>query len=260
MNTPISLSAKNVSWSAPRTNKMILHPVSFDLEAGKVLGIVGPNGSGKSTLLRLLYRYHKPNSGSILLDRQDIWSLSAQEVARNVAAVLQEHPSDFALTVRHIVALGRTPHRKWFGSANGKRDNQIIEFALKRLNLYDFIERPLSTLSGGERQRVMVARALAQEPSLLILDEPTNHLDVRQQLEVLALIRDLPITIVTSLHDLNMAADYCNEILMLKNGELLGFGKPKNILSENIISKAFDVGTRREVLSSSKSTHITFHL
>ena len=106
----------------------------------------------------------------------------------------------------------------------------------------------------------MVARALAQEPSLLILDEPTNHLDVRQQLEVLALIRDLPITIVTSLHDLNMAADYCNEILMLKNGELLGFGKPKNILSENIISKAFDVGTRREVLSSSKSTHITFHL
>ena len=95
MNTPIGLSAKNVSWSAPRTNKMILHPVSFDLEAGKVLGIVGPNGSGKSTLLRLLYRYHKPNSGSILLDRQDIWSLSAQEVARNVAAVLQEHPSDF---------------------------------------------------------------------------------------------------------------------------------------------------------------------
>ena len=260
MNKQICLSVKNVSWSAPKIDQLILHPVSFDLEAGKVLGIVGPNGSGKSTLLRLLYRYHKPSSGKIFLDGKDIWSQSAQEVACNVAAVLQEHPSDFALTVGQIVALGRTPHRKWFGSANGKRDNEIIEFALKRLSLYKFIERPLSTLSGGERQRVMIARALAQEPRLLILDEPTNHLDVRQQLEVLALIRDLPITIVTSLHDLNMAADACNEILMLKNGEPLGFGKPESILSEGIISKAFDVEARRQVFSSSKSTHITFHL
>ena len=260
MNAPIGLSVQNVSWSVPRTNQVILHPISFDLKAGRVLGIVGPNGSGKSTLLRLLYRYHQPTSGSILLDRQDIWSQSAQEVACNVAAVLQEHPSDFALTVGQIVALGRTPHRKWFGSANGKRDNQIIEFALKRLSLYDFIERPLSTLSGGERQRVMVARALAQEPRLLILDEPTNHLDVRQQLEVLALIRDLPITIVTSLHDLNMAAEVCNEILMLKDGKSLGFGKPDSILSEDIIAKAFNVGTRLELLNSSNSSHITFHL
>ena len=196
----------------------------------------------------------------VLLDGNDIWSQSAQDIACRVAAVLQEHPSDFALTVGQIVALGRTPHRKWFGSANGENDNQIIEFALKRLKLYDFIERPLSTLSGGEKQRVMVARALAQEPRLLVLDEPTNHLDVRQQLEIVSLIRDLPITIVTSLHDLNMAADTCDEILMLKNGEPLGFGKPKNILSEDIISKAFDVGVKRQLLSSSKSAHITFHL
>ena len=136
MNKPICLSVKNVSWSAPRIDQLILHPVSFDLEAGKVLGIVGPNGSGKSTLLRLLYRYHEPSSGIIFLDGKDIWSQSAQEVACNVAAVLQEHPSDFALTVRQIVALGRTPHRKWFGSANGKQDNEIIEFALKRLRVH----------------------------------------------------------------------------------------------------------------------------
>ncbi|MFL2823781.1 MAG: ATP-binding cassette domain-containing protein, partial [Paracoccaceae bacterium] len=96
MNAPINLSVRNISWSVPRTNQTILHPISFDLKAGRVLGIVGPNGSGKSTLLRLLYRYHQPTSGSILLDRQDIWSQSAQEVACNVAAVLQEHPSDFA--------------------------------------------------------------------------------------------------------------------------------------------------------------------
>tara|TARA_X000000368_G_scaffold400900_1_gene373224 strand:+ start:506 stop:1288 length:783 start_codon:yes stop_codon:yes gene_type:complete len=260
MNAPVNLSVRNISWSVPRTNQTILHPISFDLKAGRVLGIVGPNGSGKSTLLRLLYRYHQPTSGSILLDRQDIWSQSAQEVACNVAAVLQEHPSDFALTVGQIVALGRTPHRKWFGSTNGKRDNQIIELALKRLGLHAFIERPLNTLSGGERQRVMVARALAQEPRLLILDEPTNHLDVRQQLEVLALIRDLPITIVTSLHDLNMAAEVCNEILMLKDGKSLGFGKPDSILSEDIIAKAFNVGTRLELLNSSNSSHITFYL
>ena len=234
MNTPIGLSAKNVSWAAPRTNKMILHPVSFDLEAGKVLGIVGPNGSGKSTLLRLLYRYHKPNSGSILLDRQDIWSLSAQEVARNVAAVLQEHPSDFALTVRQIVALGRTPHRKWFGSANGKRDNQIIEFALKRLNLYDFIERPLSTLSGGERQRVMVARALAQEPSLLILDEPTNHLDLDAIIWLSNWIKSFKGAMLLISHDrefldecVNFIAHIHNETIEIYKGNYTQFEKRK---------------------------------
>jgi iron complex transport system ATP-binding protein len=254
------LAVKNASWNAPRSRKTVLHPISFDLSPSQVLGIVGPNGAGKSTLLRLLYRYHRPASGTVKIDNNDIWMLSARDTARKVAAVLQEQPTDFALTVREIVALGRTPHRTGFGGASGQRDTSIIVGALKQLDLGGFAERHLGTLSGGERQRVMVARALAQEPQLLILDEPTNHLDIRHQLEVLKLIRDLPVTIVTSLHDLNMAADVCDQVLLLDDGSAVGFGAPQDVFSEIAISSAFHVTARREHLAPSNTKHMTFHL
>jgi iron complex transport system ATP-binding protein len=252
-----SLSVENASWSVPRTQRTILHPVSFDLAPGRVLGVVGPNGAGKSTLLRLLYRYHAPKTGAVKVDDTDIWSISARKVAQTVAAVLQEQPTDFALTVWEIVGLGRIPHRKGFG---GARDAAIVQGALDQLDLGFFHNRQLGTLSGGERQRVMVARALAQEPRLLILDEPTNHLDIRHQLEVLSLIRDLPLTIVTSLHDLNMAATVCDDVLMLQAGTPLGFGPPETIFTEGRISKAFCVTARQEQLAPSYKKHLTFHL
>ena len=260
MKEPASISIENASWSEPQNRKVILHPISFELMPGRILGIVGPNGSGKSTLLRLLYRYLKPTTGIVRVDGIDIWGMPARKVACKVAAVLQEHPSDFSFTVKEIVGLGRTPHRKWFGSANGVRDNEIISFALRLLNLYDLADRELSTLSGGERQRVMVARALAQEPNILILDEPTNHLDIRQQLETIKLLKDLQITIVTSLHDLNMAASTWDDVLLVKDGRSLGFGQPDNIFSEKKITQAFQVTTKHEVLTPSKEKHITFHL
>lgn len=254
------LSVEGVSWSVPRTQRTILHPVSFDLAPGRVLGVVGSNGAGKSTLLRLLYRYHAPTTGAVKVDGADIWSISARKAAQTVAAVLQEHPTDFALTVREIVALGRTPHRMGFGGASGARDAAIVQGALDQLNLGPLANRQLGTLSGGERQRVMVARALAQEPRLLILDEPTNHLDIRHQLEVLSLIRDLPLTIVTSLHDLNMAAAVCDDVLMLQAGTPLGFGPPELVFTEGRISKAFCVTARQERLAPSDTKHLTFHL
>ena len=254
------LEVKGASWNAPRSRKPVLHPISFDLLPGQVLGIVGPNGAGKSTLLRLLYRYHRPASGAVKIDNNDIWKLSARDTARKVAAVLQEQPTDFALTVREIVALGRTPHLTGFGGTSGRRDASIIAGALEQLDLGGFAERHLGTLSGGERQRVMVARALAQEPKLLILDEPTNHLDIRHQLEVLKLIRDLPVTIVTSLHDLNMAADVCDQVLLLDDGKAIGFGAPQDVFSEIAISNAFQVTARRELLAPSDTKHMTFHL
>lgn len=239
---------------------MLLYQTSFELEAGRVLGIVGPNGAGKTTLLRLLYRFHRPTTGTVCIDGKDIWNLSARSVAQQVAAVLQEQPSDFALTVRDIVALGRTPHRRGVGASNGSRDLDIVDYALNRLDLNHVSNRHLGTLSGGERQRVMVARALAQEPRLLILDEPTNHLDIRHQLEVLELIRDLPLTIVTSLHDLNLAADVCTEILLIRSGKTIGFGHPSDVLSETAVSNAFQVTARRERLSVSNINHLTYHL
>ena len=240
--------------------RTILHPFSLELAPGRVLGIVGPNGAGKSTFLRLLYRYLRPTSGSIELDGVDLWSSSARDVARQVAAVLQEQPTDFALTVHEIVDLGRTPHRKGLGGMMNREDAAVVNDALDRLDLGDLANRRLGTLSGGERQRVMAARALAQEPRLLILDEPTNHLDIRHQLEVLALIRELPLTIVTSLHDLNMATQVCDEILLLRAGHPLGLGEPQAILTEGAVSDAFSVTARQERLSPSDMTHLTFHL
>ncbi|MDX8355730.1 ABC transporter ATP-binding protein [Cognatiyoonia sp. IB215182] len=253
------LTVENASWQTPR-GKAILSPITFDLAAGRVLGVVGPNGAGKSTLLRLLYRFHRPSTGCVAVDGISIWKRDARDVARSVAAVLQEQPTDFALTVREIVALGRTPHRKGFGGTSGAHDVEVIEQALDRLDLLEFVDRHLGTLSGGERQRVMVARALAQEPRLLILDEPTNHLDIRNQLEVLALIRDLPLTIVTSLHDLNMAAEVCDDVLLLRGGRSLGFGPPKAVFTEAMISDAFSIRARQERLSPSDAKHLTFHL
>lgn len=179
--------------------------------------------------------------------------------ARKVAAVLQEQPSSFGLTVQEVVMLGRTPHRLGF-STNGANDAEIVAEALHTLDLEDCAHRDLATLSGGERQRVMVARALAQQPQVLILDEPTNHLDIRHQLEVLALIRNLDLTIVVSLHDLNMAAQVCDDILVLENGRPRGVGPPEALLTEALVSNTFRVDARHERLSPSDARHFSFHL
>ena len=253
-----ALSVHQASWRLGQ-GTTILHPVSFDLQAGRILGIAGANGAGKSTLLRLLYRFHKPSSGTIQLDGQDIWHLSARETARKVAAVLQEQPTDFSLTVQEIVSLGRRPHGSGF-SGSGRRDAEIVEGALEQMGLQDFAARFFGTLSGGERQRVMVARALAQEPQLLILDEPTNHLDIRHQLEIVALISSLNITIVTSLHDLNLTGEVCDRVLLLHKGATVGFGPPHAVLTPENIERAYSVQARFAQLSSSERPHLTFHL
>ena len=260
MQKGLGITVDDVSWSVKQKKKKILYPLSFKLSPGKILGVVGPNGAGKSTLLRLLYRYYKPTTGKVKINGIDIWKLTSRQVACSVATVLQENFSDFSLTVREIVTLGRTPYSKWLSNSNSKNDKKIVQSSIDRLSLNKFENRHLNTLSGGERQRVMIARALAQEPDILILDEPTNHLDIRQQLEILNLLKDLSITVITSLHDLNMARSNCDEILLLKDGCALGFGKPNLILSESNISEAFRVKACHELLTPSNSRQITFHL
>lgn len=253
------LQADEISWAPRRADKLLVHPTSFHVPAGDVLGVVGPNGAGKSTLLRMIYRYQRPTSGRIRVGGADLWAISPREAARKVAAVLQEHASSFGLTVREVVALGRTPFRSGFAKP-GARDAEKVEAALARLHLTELAQRDLATLSGGERQRVMVARALAQEPQVLVLDEPTNHLDIRHQLEVLSLIRDLDLTIIVSLHDLNMAAEICDRILLLEAGWTRGFGTPDHVLTEAAVSTAFRVEARRERLEPSHTHHLSFHL
>jgi len=253
------LVAKDVCWRPGRNQPFLLNPVSFEVYPGRVLGVVGPNGAGKSTLLRMVYHYQKPTSGQILVDGQDLWGMSAKVAARKVAAVLQEQPGAFGLSVRDIVSLGRTPHRSGL-SSEGAKDAEIIDAAIQRMQLEALVARDFDTLSGGERQRVMVARALAQQPQVLVMDEPTNHLDIRHQLEILSLIRSLGLTIVVSLHDLNMAADVCDAILLLKDGHCQGFGSADDVLSEQLVSDTFSVTAQRQVLSVSQNQHLTFHL
>ena len=260
MQKGLGITVDDVSWSVKQKKQKILYPLSFELSPGKILGVVGPNGAGKSTLLRLLYRYYKPTTGKVKINGIDIWKLTSRQVACSIATVLQENFSDFSLTVREIVTLGRTPYSKWLSNSNSENDKKIVQSSIDRLSLNKFENRHLNTLSGGERQRVMIARALAQEPDILILDEPTNHLDIRQQLEILNLLKDLSITVITSLHDLNMARSNCDEILLLKDGYALGFGKPNLILSERNISEAFRVKACHELLTPSNSRQITFHL
>lgn len=253
------LEVQGVSWAPPKSIHPVLHATTFSVSAGRVLGVVGPNGAGKSTLLRLLYRFQKPQTGQVVVGGQDIWSMTARDAAKQIAAVLQEQASGFGLTVREIVRLGRTPFWSSF-AAGGVRDTQIIDDVLERLNLHALAERDLGTLSGGERQRVMVARALAQEPRVLILDEPTNHLDVRHQLEIVSLIRTLGLTIVVSLHDLNMAVGVCDDVLILNEGHAQGFGPPETLLTDTLVSDTFRVNARREHLSVSGTSHFSFNL
>ena len=260
MQKGLGITVDDVSWSVKQKQHKILYPLSFELSPGKILGVVGPNGAGKSTLLKLLYRYYKPTTGKVKINGIDIWKLTSRQVACSIATVLQENSSDFSLTVREIVTLGRTPYSKWLTNSNSESDKKIVQSSIDRLSLTKFENRHLNTLSGGERQRVMVARALAQEPDILILDEPTNHLDIRQQLEILNLLKDLSITVITSLHDLNMARSNCDEILLLKDGHALGFGNPNLILSESNISEAFRVKACHELLTPSNTKQITFHL
>lgn len=255
-NTTLSLS--EVSWKTSR-GLPILDKVSLELNAGRVLGVVGPNGAGKSTFLRLIYRFLRPTSGAVCLNGVNIWEMSARTVAQKIAAVLQEQPTDFALTVQEIVDLGRTPHRTRFGGSV-KQHAQVVQQTIATLELESLSERKFGTLSGGERQRVMVARALAQEPDLLVLDEPTNHLDIRHQLEIIKLIQNLDMTIVTSLHDLNMAVTVCDDILLLERGQPVAFGPPSDVLADTMVSRTFGVQAQRHQLQKSDTSLFTYQL
>lgn len=223
-------------------SRRIVEEISLQVAPGEIVGLIGPNGSGKSTLLRAVYRLLRPVTGYVQLGGDDLWKLSAREAARRTAVVVQETPSDFDFTVREVVEMGRTPH-KGLLEADNQRDMAIVTDALRRVNMSAFGERSFNTLSGGEKQRVLVARALAQEPKLLVLDEPTNHLDIRYQLEILNLVRDLGITTLVTLHDLNLAATYCHRLYLLAAGRIVTAGAPEAVLTPAWIHTVYGVAT-----------------
>ncbi|WP_051435518.1 ABC transporter ATP-binding protein [Shewanella fidelis] len=232
------LLVNNLSWQL--AGKAILSAVDFSLAEGKMLGIIGPNGAGKSSLLRCLYRFITPTSGTIELFGEQISTLSAKMFARQVAVVLQDTPHHFEMTTSQLIALGLTPHKGAFDFTS-KRDREEVTKALLKVGLQDKANQAYESLSGGEKQRALIARAIVQRPKLLILDEPTNHLDIRYQIQTLELLRTLNITVITSIHDLNLASALCDELLLLNDGHCVAKGTPKTVLTEQRIAEVFDV-------------------
>lgn len=222
----------------------VVHDVSFSAPSGSVLGVLGPNGCGKSTLLRTLYRVNKPSAGMVTVDGDDVRRLSARQAALRVAVMAQETTQDFPMTAREVVMLGRAPHQRGFG-ADSARDNELVYQAMLDVGASSLADRYFAGLSGGEKQRVLLARALVQEAPVLVLDEPTNHLDVAFQLDLMHLVTSRGRTILAALHDMNLAAEFCDQVAVLQAGHLQAFGPPSSVLDEELIRRCFDVHSQK---------------
>lgn len=218
----------------------IVRELTLDVPEGQVVGLVGPNGSGKSTALRCVYRALGPSAGRVLLGGEDLSAMSLRHSAQRVAALTQESGSDLDFTVEELVALGRAPHLRG-NQPLSARERDLCRDAMELLDVAHLAGRGVLELSGGERQRVLVARALVQEPRVLVLDEPTNHLDVRHQLELLSLLRAAGVTVLVVLHDLNLAASACDLLGVLSEGALVDAGSPKEVLTPALLREVFGV-------------------
>lgn len=221
----------------------VVHGASLTVEPGTVVGLVGPNGSGKSSLLRTLYRAVRPSRGTVRIDGADVRTLSGRQHARQVAVMLQDPHTDFDLSVHEVVLLGRAPHHASFGRDTAD-DLRIAEDAMRRTGIEDLAGRMVATLSGGQRQRVMLARALTQQSPVLVLDEPSNHLDIRHQLELMSTVRGLGRTVIAALHDLNLAAQYCDRVVVLDAGTVVADGPPAVSFTPELIQAVFGVEAR----------------
>jgi iron complex transport system ATP-binding protein len=226
----------------PRDPRFRLRGISFAIESGEILGVVGPNSAGKTTLLRLMTRVLRPARGEVFLEGRPLGGLGYGDVARVVAVVPQEAPRPFRFTVEQLVLMGRYPHApgRFFESA---LDLAVARDAMTATGVLELASVPVDELSGGERQRAMLARALAQEPRLLVLDEPTAHLDLRHQAEAAELLRrangERALTIVIVSHDLVLAAELCDRLLLLGDGRIARHGAPADVLEAALLEEVF---------------------
>jgi iron complex transport system ATP-binding protein len=210
--------------------RRIVTDIGFSVPDGSFAGLLGPNGSGKSTILKAIYRVHRPAGGQVLVDGQDLLTLRPREAARRVAVVAQEFSLEFDFTVAELVMIGRAPHKRAFGR-DDDTDRAVTEQAIERVGCQHLAQRGFNTLSGGEKQLVLIAQALAQGADHLILDEPTNHLDIRYQVEILELIAGLGITVLAAIHDISLAALFCDTVHLINGGLLVTGGPPHEVLT-----------------------------
>jgi iron complex transport system ATP-binding protein len=221
----------------------VLEAVSLAVNEGSFIGILGPNGCGKTTLLRTLSRILRPTSGTVSLDGKDISEYSVRDLATRLGAVPQETGVSFAFTAGEIVQMGRHPYLGPLSSLK-EEDYAICRKAMEQTNTAHLADRFITEISGGERQRVLIARALAQQPKVLLLDEPTSHLDISHQIEILSIIRGLTpnVTVIGVFHDLNLAACFCDRIVLMEKGRVVAAGVPAEVLTDETIRRVFGVG------------------
>jgi len=224
--------------------KFILQDINLKIEEQEFVGIIGPNGSGKTTLLRAITKIIRPRNGSIIFEGEDLESLNFRELAKRIACVTQNWETDLKMTVEEFVLLGRIPHLKKWQFLETNVDEEIAKESMSLTDTFKFKDRPLESLSAGERQLVVTARALTQEPKLLLLDEPTSHLDIAHQVQILDLIKRLNkkngLTVMIVLHDLNLASEYCERLVLLNNGLIHKIGKPEEVLTYSIIEEVYN--------------------
>lgn len=237
-------------------SKEILKGVSLNVPQKSFIGIIGPNGSGKSTMLKCIYRTLQPDHGAVYLGGEEISQMKPRESAKKLAVVAQHNYYNFEFSVSEVVLMGRSPHKRPLERDNAK-DYEIVRECLGKVGMLDFSDRSFSTLSGGEQQRVILARALAQKTPCLVLDEPTNHLDITHQLSLMKIVKNLDITVISAIHDLNIAAAFCDKIYVMKDGKLIAGGSPEKVLTVPFMRDIYHVETEITYDTNNKM-HILF--
>lgn len=240
------LQVKNIK--AAYQDKLVLEDISFQVEEGEFLGIIGPNGAGKTTLFKIMTGVKSSLNGEVMVDGKNLSSLCRKEIARIMAVVPQSSFIPPLWTVEDVVLMGRYPHqRSHFHFVTTREDINIREEAMRKINIIDFRHRLVNELSGGERQEVIIARALAQQPKILLLDEPTANLDIKHQMRILSLVRLLvkedQLTAIMVIHDLNLAARFCDRLILLHNRKIYSQGKPEDVLTPQNLKEAYEVET-----------------
>lgn len=235
------IEIKSLSYTLDK--KQILKDINLTFEKGKIYGIIGPNGAGKSTILKHIMRIIEPKKNTIFINNKDIKKAKIKDYSKEVSFVFQENTRDVEFTVQETIMMGRYCYMDWLGTGT-EEDGKIVSDIIEELNLQDLKDRYISTLSGGEAQKVFIGRAIAQSTPIILLDEPTSMLDIHNSIEIMNLIKEIKekynLTVIMVLHDLNIAFSYCDNIVLLQNGEVVLYGENQKIIDHKILKEVYN--------------------